>query len=65
LITIIGITQADEVWHRLRSETDRELSAALICLLTAALAANARPQSSTNLKVAGSGCRLGHIYGSS
>jgi len=28
----------DEVWHRLRSETDHELRAALICLLTAALA---------------------------
>ncbi len=29
----------DVVWHRLRSETDHELRAALICLLTAALAA--------------------------
>jgi hypothetical protein len=29
----------DEVGHRLRSETDHELRAALICLLTAALAA--------------------------
>jgi hypothetical protein len=29
----------DVVWHRLRSETDQELRAALICLLTAALAA--------------------------
>ena len=28
----------DVVWHRLRSETDHELLAALICLLTAALA---------------------------
>ena len=28
----------DVVWHRLRSETDHELRAALICLLTAALA---------------------------
>jgi hypothetical protein len=28
----------DEVWCRLRSETDHELRAALICLLTAALA---------------------------
>jgi hypothetical protein len=28
-----------EVWQRLRSETDHELRAALICLLTAALAA--------------------------
>ena len=29
----------DEVWHRLRSERDHELRAALICLLTAAIAA--------------------------
>jgi hypothetical protein len=29
----------DEVWHRLRLERDHELRAALICLLTAALAA--------------------------
>jgi hypothetical protein len=29
----------DAVWHRLQSETDHELRAALICLLTAALAA--------------------------
>jgi integral membrane sensor domain MASE1 len=29
----------DVVWHRLRSETDHELRAALICLLTAGLAA--------------------------
>jgi len=29
----------DVVWHRLRTETDHELRAALICLLTAALAA--------------------------
>jgi hypothetical protein len=29
----------DEVWHRLCTETDHELRAALICLLTAALAA--------------------------
>jgi hypothetical protein len=29
----------DVVWHRLRSETDHELRAALICLLTAAFAA--------------------------
>jgi hypothetical protein len=29
----------DAVWHRLRFETDHELRAALICLLTAALAA--------------------------
>jgi hypothetical protein len=28
----------DEVWQRLRSETDHELRAALICLMTAALA---------------------------
>ena len=28
----------DVVWHRLRSETNHELRAALICLLTAALA---------------------------
>jgi hypothetical protein len=28
----------DVVWHRLRTETDHELRAALICLLTAALA---------------------------
>jgi hypothetical protein len=28
----------DVVWNRLRSETDHELRAALICLLTAALA---------------------------
>src|ERR1700680_2839025 len=28
----------DVVWYRLRSETDHELRAALICLLTAALA---------------------------
>jgi hypothetical protein len=28
----------DVVWHRLRSETDHELRAALICLLTTALA---------------------------
>jgi hypothetical protein len=30
----------DLVWHRLRSATDHELRAALICLLTAALAEN-------------------------
>jgi hypothetical protein len=30
----------DVVWHRLRSETDHGLSGALICVLTAALAAN-------------------------
>ena len=47
------------VWHRLRSETDHELRAALICLLTAALAA-ARRQSSAKLKAAGSGCHRGH-----
>jgi len=29
----------DEVWRHLRSETDHELRAALICLLTAVLAA--------------------------
>jgi hypothetical protein len=28
----------DAIWHRLRYETDHELRAALICLLTAALA---------------------------
>jgi hypothetical protein len=28
----------DVIWHRLRSEADYELRAALICLLTAALA---------------------------
>jgi hypothetical protein len=32
----------DEVWHRLRTETDHELRAALICLLTAALAAQGK-----------------------
>jgi hypothetical protein len=30
---------SDEVWRRLESERDHELRAALICLLTAALAA--------------------------
>jgi hypothetical protein len=30
----------DVVWHRLRSETNHELRAALICLLTATLADN-------------------------
>ncbi len=29
----------DEVWHQLRSHTDHELRAALVCLLTAAFAA--------------------------
>ena len=33
-----GLDLPDEVWQRLRSETDHELRAALICLLTAALA---------------------------
>jgi len=34
-----GLELPDEVWCRLRFETDHELRAALICLLTAALAA--------------------------
>jgi hypothetical protein len=33
-----GLDLPDEVWRRLRSEADHELRAALICLLTAALA---------------------------
>jgi hypothetical protein len=34
-----GLELPQEVWRRLSSETDHELRAALICLLTAALAA--------------------------
>ena len=34
-----GLDMPDEFWLRLRAETDHELRAALICLLTAALAA--------------------------
>jgi hypothetical protein len=33
-----GLDLPDVVWQRLHSETDHELRAALICLLTAALA---------------------------
>ena len=40
----------DVVWQRLRSETDHELRAALICLLTAALADEVRPQSLAKLR---------------
>ena len=42
----------DVVWHRLRSETDHERRAALVCLLTAALAAKARRQSLAKRKAA-------------
>ena len=38
-----GLELPDEVWRRLRSERDHELRAALICLLTAALAATRTP----------------------
>jgi hypothetical protein len=34
-----GLDMPDELWVRLRTEKDHELRAALICLLTAALAA--------------------------
>jgi hypothetical protein len=33
-----GLNLPEVVWQRLRSETDHELRAALVCLLTAALA---------------------------
>ena len=39
ILAAISLELPAEVWRRLSSETDHELQAALICLLTAALAA--------------------------
>jgi hypothetical protein len=50
----------DVVWHQMRTEADHELRAALICLLTAALADKGTAQSSAKPKECGSGFHRGH-----
>ena len=49
----------DLIWNRLRSETDHELRAALVCLLSQHWPRKVRRQSSAKSKAVGSACRRG------